>query len=280
MSRDPKTAEATRAQVVSCRAPVAREAAGRCSSRDARRSSSSAKDSGRHSRARSSTPPIATASPSMRSTRNPEYVRSRIDAALARRTDRRERPASTIADLAARSHAGARRSRSLLRRSASRRPDPVTANFIPYRCASSGRVQHVRSRSGYWAPDTRPLAASRRKSRRCRETWCRSAPSRSSPYIRPWIGMSRGPDGLTNVTVTWEPGAAPPRNQRVASITVKATASDGTVLFERPDWCRRHRSRDVQRAAWIHRARNGPPEQQRCTRSTPTTAASLSRTCR
>jgi len=44
--------------------------------------------------------------------------------------------------------------------------------------------------------------------------------------------MSRGPNGLTNVTVTWESGATPPRNQRVASILVKATANDGTVLFE------------------------------------------------
>ena len=41
-------------------------------------------------------------------------------------------------------------------------------------------------------------------------------PSHSSPYIRPWIGMSRGPNGLTSVTVTWEAGEAPPRNQRVA----------------------------------------------------------------
>jgi hypothetical protein len=44
--------------------------------------------------------------------------------------------------------------------------------------------------------------------------------------------MSRGPDGLTSVTVTWEEAAAPPRNQRVASILVKAMANDGTVLFE------------------------------------------------
>lgn len=44
--------------------------------------------------------------------------------------------------------------------------------------------------------------------------------------------MSRGPDGLTSVTVTWEPGETPPRNQRVASVSVKATAPDGLVLFE------------------------------------------------
>lgn len=88
----------------------------------------------------------------------------------------------------------------------------------------------ARSRSGYWAPDAKVAALA------AKAAAARSAPlfraSRSSPYIRPWIGMSRGPDGLTSVTVTWESNAPPPRNQRVASILVKAIANDGTVLFE------------------------------------------------
>jgi hypothetical protein len=45
--------------------------------------------------------------------------------------------------------------------------------------------------------------------------------------------MSRGASGRTRVTVTWEPGAAPPRNQRIASITVKALTPEGSVLFQR-----------------------------------------------
>lgn len=88
----------------------------------------------------------------------------------------------------------------------------------------------ARSRSGYWAPDARVAAAAARAA--AVRTALPFRASRSSPYIRPWIGMSRGPNGLTNVTVTWESGATPPRNQRVASILVKATANDGTVLFE------------------------------------------------
>jgi VWFA-related protein len=88
----------------------------------------------------------------------------------------------------------------------------------------------TRSRSGYWAPDARAAAAAARAA--AVRTALPFRASRSSPYIRPWIGMSRGPDGLTSVTVTWESGAAPPRNQRVSSILVKATANDGTVLFE------------------------------------------------
>ncbi len=61
--------------------------------------------------------------------------------------------------------------------------------------------------------------------------------------------MSRGPDGLTSVTVTWESGAPPPRNQRVASILVKAIANDGSVLFED-----RIGAGDVDRAVF-----NAPP---------------------
>jgi hypothetical protein len=33
--------------------------------------------------------------------------------------------------------------------------------------------------------------------------------------------------------VTWEPGAAPPRNQRVIGVALKAISSDGKVIFER-----------------------------------------------
>ena len=105
----------------------------------------------------------------------------------------------------------------------------------------------ARTRLGYWAPDA-ALAAAAAKVAAARSVQP-FKPSRSSPYIRPWIGMARGPDGLTSVTVTWEPGAPPPRNQRVASILVKATATDGTVLFES-----RIGAGDVDRATF-----NAPP---------------------
>ena len=87
----------------------------------------------------------------------------------------------------------------------------------------------TRARSGYWAPDparitfTPPPKAVALPFR----------PSHSSPYIRPWIGMSRGALGQTTVSVIWEAGNAPPRNQRVASVVLKATSADGRVLFQR-----------------------------------------------
>jgi len=52
--------------------------------------------------------------------------------------------------------------------------------------------------------------------------------------IREWVGTSRGPDDLTNVTVAWEPGAAPARNQHIGSVELKAMSNDGRVLFEAP----------------------------------------------
>ena len=109
--------------------------------------------------------------------------------------------------------------------------DPGDGRFHPVevRVRRSGLM--ARARSGYWAADA-ALAAAAELAAKPRYT-LPFRPARSSAYIRPWIGMSRGRDGLTTVTVTWEPGTAPPRNQRVASVDVKATAADGTIIFDR-----------------------------------------------
>jgi len=107
---------------------------------------------------------------------------------------------------------------------------PADGAFHPVQVRVKRPGAQARSRSGYWAPDARVAAAAAKAAAPRNALPFRA--SRSSPYIRPWIGMSRGPDGMTRVTVTWESGATPPRNLRVASILVKAMANDGTVLFE------------------------------------------------
>ena len=127
------------------------------------------------------------------------------------------------------------------------RTGPEDGRFHPVQVRINRPGAQVRTRSGYWAPNA-ALAAAAAKAAAPR-TVVPFRASRSSPYIRPWIGMSRGPDGLTAVTVAWEPGATPPRNQRVASIAVKATANDGSVLFED-----RVGAGDVERAVF-----NAPP---------------------
>jgi VWFA-related protein len=110
------------------------------------------------------------------------------------------------------------------------RSGPADGRFHPVQVQIKRSGVRARARSGYWAPDA-ALAAAIAKASAPRNV-LPFRPPHSSPYIRPWIGMSRGPDGLTIVTVTWESGVTPPRNQRVASILVKATTNDGTVLFE------------------------------------------------
>jgi VWFA-related protein len=88
----------------------------------------------------------------------------------------------------------------------------------------------ARARAGYWAAN--PPVAVTAATGRVGTGALPFRPSHASAYIRPWIGMSRGADGLTNVTVAWEAGEAPPRNQRLAAITLKAVGADGRVLFQ------------------------------------------------
>ena len=108
---------------------------------------------------------------------------------------------------------------------------PPDGRFRPVQFRIKKRGAQARARSGYWAPDAALAAAAERAAAPRYALPFR--PTHASRYIRPWIGMSRGSGGRTRVTVAWEPGVTPERNQRIASVHVKATAADGSVLFER-----------------------------------------------
>jgi VWFA-related protein len=108
-------------------------------------------------------------------------------------------------------------------------PREGDGKFHPVELRVKRSDAQIRTRSGYWAADAALMAT---PGVTPRASILPVPPPHSSPYIRPWIGMSRGPDGLTTVTVAWEPAAPPPRNQVVASVTLKATLGDGRVLFQ------------------------------------------------
>lgn len=105
---------------------------------------------------------------------------------------------------------------------------PADGKFHPVQIRVTRAGTQTRGRAGYWTVNAAAATAAVRTG----VLTTPFRPSHFSPFIRPWIGMSRGPNGLTSVTVTWEAGDTPPRNQRVASIAVKATAKDGRVLFQ------------------------------------------------
>lgn len=102
--------------------------------------------------------------------------------------------------------------------------------FHPVQVRVKRSGAHVRTRSGYWAAEPELLRSTLGPPARAVTMPVR--PQHSSPLIRPWIGTSRGLDGLTNVTVTWEPGLAPPRSQRLGTVVLEVTTDEGRVLFQ------------------------------------------------
>ncbi|MCM3878797.1 MAG: VWA domain-containing protein [Vicinamibacterales bacterium] len=86
----------------------------------------------------------------------------------------------------------------------------------------------VRARSGYWAANAASVKAAGNPARPLLPV----RPPHTSTYFRPWIGTSQGPDGLTRVSITWEAGAPPPRNQRVNAVALKVSREDGAIVFQ------------------------------------------------
>jgi hypothetical protein len=62
-------------------------------------------------------------------------------------------------------------------------------------------------------------------------------PSRISPLIRPWFGLSLGSGGKTRVTFVWEPSVAVPGDRvrtTAARLELTALGADDAVIFQGP----------------------------------------------
>jgi VWFA-related protein len=98
----------------------------------------------------------------------------------------------------------------------------------------------LRARKGFWAPspDDALRAALLARANDPPKPARPLEPMRHvSPLIRPWVGLARGENGKTRVTIVWEPAAQVPgdRERRIPSrVILTALASDGATLFEGP----------------------------------------------
>ena len=98
----------------------------------------------------------------------------------------------------------------------------------------------LRARKGFWAPSPDDVLRAALLARANEPPKPPPPPEpmrRVSPLIRPWIGLARGDQGKTRVTVVWEPAARVhgDRSRRMASrVLLTALAADGSALFEGP----------------------------------------------
>ena len=82
----------------------------------------------------------------------------------------------------------------------------------------------ARARAGHWARQPQAVrAAAGRAAAPPRR------PQQISPLIRPWFGTSRGSDGRTRLTFTWEPSAR--ARPAADTLTLSAVAADGAIVF-------------------------------------------------
>ena len=98
----------------------------------------------------------------------------------------------------------------------------------------------VHARKGYWtaSPDEVLRAAILARLDEPKKSVPLEPAPHVSPLIRPWVGMSRGDDGKTRVTIVWEPAGRVPgdrsRQLPPSRIMLTAKAGDGTMLFDGP----------------------------------------------
>jgi VWFA-related protein len=98
----------------------------------------------------------------------------------------------------------------------------------------------MRARKGFWAPspeDALRAAILARANEPPKPARPPEPMPHASALIRPWVGLARGADGMTKVTVVWEPAARIPGDRRLhmpSRVVLTALAADGTALYDGP----------------------------------------------
>jgi VWFA-related protein len=121
-----------------------------------------------------------------------------------------------------------------------RAPHAEDGTFHPVQVKVKREGVRLRARKGFWAPspdDALRAALLARANEPAKPAPPLEPMRHLSPLIRPWVGLARGENGKTRVTIVWEPVARVPgdRERRVASrVVLTALAADGATLFEGP----------------------------------------------
>ena len=111
--------------------------------------------------------------------------------------------------------------------------------FHPIRVRVKRPKLEVRARKGYWASTAEDVSRAANPALATPAPILGAlaavaAPNQDGRQVRSWVGVGRGPEGKSRVTVVWEASTVASRANAVAQVTITATrASEGTV-FEHP----------------------------------------------
>jgi VWFA-related protein len=115
---------------------------------------------------------------------------------------------------------------------------PTDGKFHSIRVRVKRRNVDVRARKGYWASTAEDV---RRASNPVPETprpivdalASIAAPNQDGRFVRTWVGIGRGAEGKSRVTVVWEPVAtAASRGDATSRVSITANRPKGETLFE------------------------------------------------
>jgi VWFA-related protein len=111
--------------------------------------------------------------------------------------------------------------------------------FHPIRVRVKRPKVEVRARKGYWASTAEDVSRAANPAVATPAPILGAlaavaAPNQDGRRVRSWVGVGRGAEGKSRVTVVWEASAAASRMDAAAQVTVTATRAGEGTIFEHP----------------------------------------------